>query len=202
MDFEYSGKVKDLQARVLRFMEEHVYSGRTEFAAEVEANRARGNRWMPTRVIEELKAKAQAEGLWNLFLPESEHGAGLTNLEYAPLCEIMGRVVVAPEVFNCYAPDTGNMEVLVRYGTRGAEAAMARAAAGRRDPFGVRDDRAGRRVVGRDQHRGVDRARRRRLRRQRPQVVDHGRTAIRAAGSSSSWARPIRRTPTATASSR
>ena len=117
MDFSHSEKVKDLQARLTRFMGEHVYPAEPVFAAEVEANRRRGNAWIATRIIEELKAKARAAGLWNLFLPESEYGAGLTNTEYAPLCEIMGRSWIAPEVFNCNAPDTGNMEVLVRYGT-------------------------------------------------------------------------------------
>jgi acyl-CoA dehydrogenase len=94
-------------------MEAHVYPAEARFWAEV----AEGDRWQPTRVMEELKAKARADGLWNLFLPESDLGAGLTNAEYAPLCEIMGRSPIAPEVFNCSAPDTGNMEVLVRYGT-------------------------------------------------------------------------------------
>jgi acyl-CoA dehydrogenase len=117
MDFSYSERVQDLQARLTRFMEEHVYPAEPAFAAEVEANRRNGNAWVPTKVIEGLKAKARAEGLWNLFLAESEYGAGLTNLEYAPLCEIMGRSWIAPEAFNCNAPDTGNMEVLVRYGT-------------------------------------------------------------------------------------
>jgi acyl-CoA dehydrogenase len=117
VDFAYSDKVKDLQARLVRFMDENVYPAEPAFAAEVEANRRAGNAWVPTRVMEGLKAKARAAGLWNLFLPESEHGAGLTNLEYAPLCEIMGRSWIAPEAFNCNAPDTGNMEVLVRYGT-------------------------------------------------------------------------------------
>ena len=117
MDFAYSPKVKDLAARVTRFMDENVYPAEPVFAAEVEANRRRGNAWVPTKVMEELKAKARAAGLWNLFLPESDLGAGLTNLEYAPLCEIMGRSWIAPEAFNCNAPDTGNMEVLVRYGT-------------------------------------------------------------------------------------
>ena len=117
MDFQYSDKVKDLQARLLAFMDEHVFPSEPRYFDEVETNRRNGNAWQPTRVIEELKQKARAAGLWNLFLPESRHGAGLTNLEYAPLCEIMGRAIWSPEVFNCSAPDTGNMEVLARYGT-------------------------------------------------------------------------------------
>ena len=112
MNFEFSDKVKELQRRLQTFLDEHIYPNEARFYDEIERNR-----WTPTRVIEELKTKARAAGLWNLFLPESEHGAGLTNLEYAPLCEIMGRSPMAPEVFNCSAPDTGNMEVLARYGT-------------------------------------------------------------------------------------
>ena len=112
MQFDLSDKVKDLERRLQAFMEEHIYPNEQRFHEEVERNR-----WTPTKVIEELKPKARAAGLWNLFLPDSEHGAGLTNLEYAPLCEIMGRSHMAPEVFNCSAPDTGNMEVLARYGT-------------------------------------------------------------------------------------
>lgn len=113
MDFEYSAKTRDLMERVSAFMDQHIYPNEHRFEEEV----AEGDRWQPTKVVEELKAKAKEAGLWNLFLPESGHGAGLTNLEYAPLCEIMGRVAWAPEVFNCSAPDTGNMEVLARYGT-------------------------------------------------------------------------------------
>ncbi len=113
MDFDYSPKVRDLQSRLKAFMDANVYPNEARFEAEV----AEGDRWQPTRIVEELKAKARAAGLWNLFLPESQRGAGLTNTEYAPLCEIMGRVYWAPEVFNCNAPDTGNMEVLERYGT-------------------------------------------------------------------------------------
>ena len=116
MDFGYSGKVQDLQRRVGAFMDEHIYPNEARFFAEVAANRDKGDAWVPTKVMDELKAKARAQGLWNLFLPQSERGAGLTNLEYAPLCEIMGRSHIAPEVFNCSAPDTGNMEVLERYG--------------------------------------------------------------------------------------
>ena len=112
MDFAVGEKVKQLQGRLLEFMNEYIYPNEQRFYREVE-----GNRWSPTRVIEELKPKARAAGLWNLFLPDKDHGAGLTNVEYAPLCEIMGRSLIAPEVFNCSAPDTGNMEVLVRYGT-------------------------------------------------------------------------------------
>ena len=116
MDFAHSPKVQELQKRVTAFMEQHVYPAEAVFHAEVEENRRKGNAWIPTRVVEDLKKKARAAGLWNLWLPESEYGAGLTNLEYAPLCEIMGRSHIGPETFNCSAPDTGNMEVLVRYG--------------------------------------------------------------------------------------
>ena len=113
MDFAYSDKVRMLQVRLKAFMEAHVYPNQHRFHDEVNT----GERWEPTQLIEGLKVKAKAEGLWNLFLPESDLGAGLTNVEYAPLCEIMGRVHWAPEVFNCSAPDTGNMEVLARYGS-------------------------------------------------------------------------------------
>ncbi|HEY6971023.1 MAG TPA: acyl-CoA dehydrogenase family protein [Candidatus Angelobacter sp.] len=112
MSFEFSQKAKDLQKKLTAFMEEHIYPNEQRFHDEIERNR-----WTPTRIIEELKPKARAAGLWNLFLPDSEHGGGLSNLEYAPLCEIMGRSVMASEVFNCSAPDTGNMEVIERYGT-------------------------------------------------------------------------------------
>lgn len=117
MDFQYSARVQALRERLIAFMEEHVYPNEEAFIQEVEANRRAGNAWVPTRVVEQLKQRARAEGLWNLFLPASSHGAGLSNLEYAPLCEIMGRTPWAPEVFNCSAPDTGNMEVLARYGS-------------------------------------------------------------------------------------
>jgi len=116
MDFDYSPKVKDLQKRLNAFMDQHIYPNEDAFHAEVEANRARGNPWVPTKIMEQLKDKARAAGLWNLFLPQSERGAGLSNLEYAPLCEIMGRSHIAPEAFNCSAPDTGNMETIERYG--------------------------------------------------------------------------------------
>ncbi|CAN5760036.1 acyl-CoA dehydrogenase family protein [soil metagenome] len=117
MDFQYSPKVIALQQRLIAFMDEHIYPNEAVFFGEIDANRKAGNAWIPTRIVEELKAKARAADLWNLFLPESSHGAGLTNLEYAPLCEIMGRSLWSAEVFNCAAPDTGNMEVLARYGS-------------------------------------------------------------------------------------
>lgn len=113
MYFDYSDKVKDLQKRVTAFMEDHVYPNEQRWKDEIAA----GDRWQPVAVVEELKPKARAAGLWNLFLPDKEYGAGLNNLEYAPLCEIMGRSPMAPEVFNCSAPDTGNMEVLAQYGS-------------------------------------------------------------------------------------
>ncbi|ODU41270.1 acyl-CoA dehydrogenase family protein [uncultured Aquimonas sp.] len=122
MDFEYSQRTKDLMARVEAFLQAEVYPNEAAFFDEVEANRRAGNAWVPTRVVEALKAKAKTVGLWNLFLPESSRGAGLSNAEYAPLCELMGRSPIAPEVFNCSAPDTGNMEVLERYGTAAQQA--------------------------------------------------------------------------------
>jgi acyl-CoA dehydrogenase len=118
VDFAYSTKVEDLRKRLLHFMDEHIYPNEHRFHEEIAANRAAGDAWIPTKLIEDLKPKAQAAGLWNLFLPRSNRAPeGLNNLEYAPLCEIMGRSHIAPEVFNCNAPDTGNMETIERYGT-------------------------------------------------------------------------------------
>jgi acyl-CoA dehydrogenase len=122
MEFEYSAKTQDLQKRLQTFMDQHIYPNEHAHEAEVAANTAAGRRWTPLQTIEKLKEKARAQGLWNLFLPVDSaehsgyHGAGLTNLEYAPLAEIMGRVPWASEVFNCSAPDTGNMETIARYG--------------------------------------------------------------------------------------
>jgi len=115
MDFEYSARTRELQAKLLAFMDEHIYPNEGRYYEHVRSDK----RWQPVPVIEELKPKAKAAGLWNLFLPRSPRapGGGLSNLDYAPLCEIMGRVSWAPEVFNCSAPDTGNMETLERYGT-------------------------------------------------------------------------------------
>ncbi|MBI1762531.1 MAG: acyl-CoA dehydrogenase family protein [Acidobacteria bacterium] len=122
MHFEYSEKVKYLQQKLNAFMDEYIYPNENLFAEQIEENTRLGKRWSPVQIIEDLKPKAHAEGLWNLFLPHEsdpagKYGGGLTNLEYAPLCEIMGRSPMAAEVFNCSAPDTGNMEVLARYGT-------------------------------------------------------------------------------------
>jgi acyl-CoA dehydrogenase len=113
MDFEFSPRVKTLLEQLRAFMDEFIYPNQGRYHQAMSA----GDRWRPNPMVEELKPKARAAGLWNLFLPESAAGAGLTNLEYAPLCEIMGRVEWAPEVFNCSAPDTGNMEILERFGT-------------------------------------------------------------------------------------
>ena len=126
MDFSYSQKTQDLQARVSAFMAEHIYPNEARYHEEIEANTLAGKRWTPLQLIEDLKAMARAAGLWNLFLPPSadgsrsndgNYGVGLSNQEYAPLAELMGAVPWSPEVFNCSAPDTGNMEVLVRYGS-------------------------------------------------------------------------------------
>ena len=147
MSFEISAKTRELQQRLQKFMDAHVYPNERRFEEEVAAER-----WKPTRIVEELKPKARAEGLWNLFLPQDPAGAGLTNLEYAPLCEIMGRSHMAPEVFNCSAPDTGNMEVLARYGTAEQKRKVAEAAAGRGNSLVLCDDGAGCGVVGCDEH--------------------------------------------------
>lgn len=112
MDFAFSPKVRELQKKLEQFMEDYVYPAEPVYHQQLEAQR-----WAQPPIMEELKEKARRAGLWNLFLPDSPRGAGLTNLEYAPLCEIMGRSHIAPEVFNCAAPDTGNMEILDRYGT-------------------------------------------------------------------------------------
>ena len=116
MNFDYTDKVKHMQARLLAFMDQHIYPNEARFFAEIEENRAKGNAWVPTTIVEELKPLARKAGLWNLFIPHSKRAPeGLSNLEYAPLCEIMGRVPFAAEVFNCSAPDTGNMETFERY---------------------------------------------------------------------------------------
>ncbi|MFZ9297074.1 MAG: acyl-CoA dehydrogenase family protein [Hylemonella sp.] len=123
MDFDFSPRTKDLQQRLLKFMDEHIYPHEKAYQDEIEANTRQDKRWTPLQTIEKLKLEAQAQDLWNLFLPKDSaeiagvRGADLTNLEYAPLAEIMGRVPWAPEVFNCSAPDTGNMETIARYGT-------------------------------------------------------------------------------------
>jgi alkylation response protein AidB-like acyl-CoA dehydrogenase len=117
MDFDYSPRQKEWMARVGAFMDQYIYPAEETYNAQMTDARAKGNPWIVVPVVEELKAKARKQGLWNLFLNESEHGAGLSNLEYAPLAEIMGRVGFGSEVFNCSAPDTGNMEVLERYGS-------------------------------------------------------------------------------------
>ncbi|VVE08858.1 (R)-benzylsuccinyl-CoA dehydrogenase [Pandoraea capi] len=117
MDFSYSPKVEALRARLSAFFDEHIFPNEQRYLEEIDVARRNGNAWQPSQVIERLKPLAQHAGLWNLFLPDSGRGAGLTNVEYAPLCEIMGQVPWAPEVFNCNAPDTGNMETLERYAT-------------------------------------------------------------------------------------
>ena len=114
MDFEYSDRTKELREKLLAFMDAHIYPAEPVYAEQLDAGE---ERWRSPPIMEELKAEAKEQELWNLFLPESDYGAGLSNLEYAPLCEIMGRSLIAPEAFNCAAPDTGNMETLVRFGT-------------------------------------------------------------------------------------
>jgi acyl-CoA dehydrogenase len=121
VDFAYPPRALEYRQRLLTFMDSHIYPAESAFAAEIQANRAAGRTWTPSRVIEDLQVAARASGLWNLFLPDSTHGAGLSNLEYAPLAEIMGRSAIASEACNCSPPDTGNMEVLHKYGTPGQQ---------------------------------------------------------------------------------
>ncbi len=119
MEFAYSERCEALREKLLKFMDDYIYPNERRYKEEVDRNgREKGNRWIPTEIVEELKPIARAQGLWNLFLPKSHRAPeGLSNLDYAPLCEIMGRIPWAPEVFNCSAPDTGNMETIERYGT-------------------------------------------------------------------------------------
>jgi acyl-CoA dehydrogenase len=120
MDFELSKRCQDIRAELLSFMDEFIYPNEETFEHQLDTQ---GTRWQTPQIVDDLKDEAKKRGLWNLFLPDAHHGAGLTNVEYAPLCEIMGRVDWAPEVFNCNAPDTGNMEVLHMYGTPEQQAA-------------------------------------------------------------------------------
>ena len=119
MDFQHSPRVNELKSKLEAFMALHIYPNEERADAQV----AEGDRWQPLPIIEELQVKAKAEGLWNLFFPDPEQGAGLSNVEYATLCEVMGRSPIAPEVFNCAAPDTGNMETLWKYGDDSQKAA-------------------------------------------------------------------------------
>lgn len=116
MNFDFDDKTKELQAQLNRFMDKYIYPNEKTYAEQMDAFRKEGNPWQVPQILEDLKIKAREEGLWNFFLPESERGGGLTNLQYSSLCEIMGRVGWSSEVFNCSAPDTGNMEVIERYG--------------------------------------------------------------------------------------
>ena len=183
MDFAFSDRCLDYRDRLLAFMDERIYP--TEARLRASSCRDAATRTTSPPVMEELKADARARGLWNLFQPHPEWGPGLTNVEYAPLAEIMGRSRIASEACNCSAPDTGNMEVLTMFGTAGAAGPVAAPAARRRDPVRVRDDRARRRLLGRHEHLAAHRARRRRLRPQRPQVVDRRRACTPTARSSS-----------------
>ena len=199
MEFEYSKKTKMYMEQLTDFMDKHVYPNERRSSEQLDAQ---ADRWQVPPIMEELKAKARERGLWNLFLPESERGAGLTNLEYAPLCEIMGRSPIAPEVFNCSAPDTGNMEVLERYGTpEHKKQWLEPLLEGKiRSAFAMTEPK----VASSDATNieSVDRARRRLTTSSTATSGGRRASATRAARSSSSWARPTPRTPTATSSSR
>ena len=156
MDFEYSDRTKALLEKLHKFMDEVIYPAEPVYEEQMEKAK---DRWQLPPVIEECKAEAKKRGLWNMFLPADRetgdtHGTmGLSNLEYAPICEVLGRSSIASEAVNCSAPDTGNMEVFARYGRQGAQGEVAEAAAQRRDPLLLRHDRAGGRLVRRAQRR-------------------------------------------------
>ena len=158
MDFQPSDRSLQYRERLLAFMDEHVYPAEAVYEHQL---RESGDPHHQPQVMEELKARARERGLWNMFLPDAEHGAGLSNGDYAPLAEILGRSHIASEACNCSAPDTGNMEVLHQFADEEQKERWLRAAARRRDPLGLRDDRAGRGELGRDQHLAAHRARRR-----------------------------------------
>jgi acyl-CoA dehydrogenase len=154
MDFSYSVKVEAWRSRVLEFMTEQIYPAEPIY----DEQRRTGIAWSTPPIMAQLKAEAERRGLWNMFLPNKERGAGLTNLEYAPLCELLGRSPwIAPEATNCSAPDTGNMEILLHYGTESVKAQMAHTASPRRDQVGLFDDGARRGQLGRKQHSDANR---------------------------------------------
>ena len=198
MDFGFDARTAELHERLTDFMDEHVYPAEPVFDEQVAA--ARTTRGPARRSSRSSRREARDRGLWNLFLPDDRFGAGLTNLQYAPLAEMTGRSPhLAPEALNCAAPDTGNMELLAEFGIAEQQDALAEAAAGGRDPLGVLHDRARRRLLRRDQHRHPHRARRRRVRRSTAASGGPPARWTRTARCSSSWARPTR-TPSGTGS--
>ena len=154
MDFAFDARTEELRGQLLAFMDEFVYPAEQVFAAQVAEAEAAGRIWERPPVIDELKAEARERGLWNLFLPNRAGGAGLTNLQYAPLAEITGHSpALAPEALNCAAPDTGNMEILAEFGTPEQQERWLEPLLDGRDPVGVLHDRARRRLLRRHQHR-------------------------------------------------
>ena len=161
MDFEHSPRARAYMDRLTDFMEAYVYPDEHVFHDQIAAA---ANKWAMPPLMVELKDKAKAAGLWNLFLSDPAYGPGLSNLEYAPLAEIFGRVIWAPEIFNCNPPDAGNMELLLHYADDAQKARWLKPLLDRPNPLGLCDDRAGGGLVRRDQYRDPDPARRRRLR--------------------------------------
>ena len=173
---EHSPKTRDLVQRLSAFFDQHIYPNEARHHHELEAFRRAGDPWQPVPVVEELKVIARQAGLWNMFLPHPYKGqGGISNLDYAPLCEVMGRVSWSGEVFNCSAPDTGNMETLERYATDAQKQRWLEPLARREDPLCVPDDRARGGVVGCDQYPVQHPPRGRRVRDQRSQVVQFWR---------------------------